>query len=664
MYTEVLSLPGGNAEISERGRICLTSRDGARLHIEALPFDRGYDQPYPYNTLIQLPLDLPLLAPENSNSPAGITWRLERQGDVLDLHKETGDWRLRQQIQVENGALVIESFITKPTFSALPHSLNVIVLPKQPFFDAAKLLLMPGSMGLTSVFKANAVEEEFMSKTLFAVQRESSALLINSEIGSARPLQMAFWEGIWHGLVPLPHDPDNAGELSLGRIEIRLGESAQVMLEEMARRTKPAGKVRPALRCWNSWDYYHSSISHDKIMENARAIAADPVLRECVDCIAPDMGWEVRFGQWTADPDFPQGMARLAEDIKSLGFRAGLWLAPIIIDPECGFFQDNYDWVGKNKYGFPDHTYECCGLFGYPLDVTRKEGADYLRDLFKGFRDMGYTYFKLDFLRYIMYAHRYTDGTVNNVQVMQRALELIREGAGDDAYILACNLPFEIGPGYCDACRVSSDVSPFWGSIIRNAKSICCSYFFNGNWWLNDPDFLIVRGKDTFAAGEPIYRTWWFPREEEFEPSLDVYRTMHSRHATLSLEEARTHASLELVAGGARVLSDPIRLLNDAGLEMTRRAISADTAPGRPLDIFAEDGMSRIWIQELGDITRVGMFNWDNCTQTIELDSDRLGFDISGRPATDFWTGAKVGIAGPKAGFELGPHCSRVLEFG
>jgi len=59
----------------------------------------------------------------------------------------------------------------------------------------------------------------------------------------------------------------------------------------------------------------------------------------------------------------------------------------------------------------------------------------------------------------------------------------------------------------------------------------------------------------------------------------------------------------------------------------------------------------------------VGMFNWDDCTQTIELDSDRLGFDISGRPATDFWTEDAVSLSGRKAVFEMGPHCSRVLEF-
>lgn len=59
------------------------------------------------------------------------------------------------------------------------------------------------------------------------------------------------------------------------------------------------------------------------------------------------------------------------------------------------------------------------------------------------------------------------------------------------------------------------------------------------------------------------------------------------------------------------------------------------------LDIFAEDSLSRIRVQELGDTTRVDLLNWDDCTQTIELDSDNLGFDIFGKTAGDFWTGTQ-----------------------
>ena len=230
---------------------------------------------------------------------------------------------------------------------------------------------------------------------VMAVQKEDVGILISSEIGSAYPLYVVRHRDLFEGMVSLPCKA-RQNPLSIGRIEIRFGDCAQTMLEEFANSTSVNCCEKPAPRCWNSWDYYKSSISYEKIVENACAIAADPDLGENVDCIVLDDGWEVQFGEWEPNSHFKKGMAHTAKEINGLGFRAGLWFAPIVVEPQCNFFQDDYLTVAQNDYGFPDRAFACCGQIGYVLDVTRPGGEAYLRDLFRKYREMGFTYFKLD----------------------------------------------------------------------------------------------------------------------------------------------------------------------------------------------------------------------------------------------------------------------------
>jgi hypothetical protein len=662
MHIEYISSEGLKVSADDSGRLAVYSKGSPVMQMGWLPFTTGFEQPFPYaDGFKEIPLNLDL-----DNSPKSFDYILEKRsvklsGDALEVSLQRGRYSLSQRIYIKDGACVIESFANIPAHNPLPRTFDVIEFP-QDQFKGWQAFTSGGKMGAININSTGDFPEGSACKSFFAVQNSEQAVIIYSDTDSPYYLNMGCFRGVWHGMVELPAEP--AGErLALGRINIRPGESAETLLIDFAQRTSAGHAVKPAPKCWNSWDYYHSSISHENIIENARAIADDPVLSKNIDCIVMDMGWEVRFGEWTADPNFPDGMAATAKAIRNLGFEAGLWFAPIILDPECNFFQDDYNWVGKNRFGFPDRTYECCGLFGYVLDVTRPEGEEYLFNLFKHYKEIGYTYFKLDFLRYAMYVHRYTDASMTNVEVMRKSLKIIRAAVGEDAYILGCNLPFEVGPGYCDACRVSGDVSIFWDNIKRNARSICCTAFWNGRWWANDPDFLVVRGRDTYTGERLPYNIWWFARDDEMAANkelLEFYIQKHNIDKTLSLEEARTHASLELLNGGAFVLADPVMYLNEAGKDLVRRVLSAKTSPGRPVDIFADGGLSRIWVQKLDDRLRIGLFNWKDTDETIELTDEAGGFNIRGKRMVDFWTGEEINAG--KHTFNLLPHTCKVLE--
>ena len=634
-----------SVEISDGGTLRLCNYRDLVFELALLPLDCGFEQLFPYRKFTKVSSGL-------EPGPGVATQKANR----LIFTKSAGNFQIKQTITLQSNKCVIKSEFSLGD-GTHPRTLNLLAFsPAQ--LKTPQILISGGTMGEVAIKSGEDFIEGDLSKALMAIQTEQGAILLNSTVGSPYPLQLGYFSGLFQGMISLPPLLPKS-PIAIGEIELSLGADAQIMLEEFASLTGKTKTIRSSPKAWNSWDFYHSSISHKKIMENAQAIATRNVLANNIEYVVMDMGWEIRHGEWEADCNFPHGMEQIAKDIMATGRKPGLWFAPVIIDPECNVFQDNYDFVGKNNYGFPDRTYECCGLFGYILDVTREEGANYLRDLFKKFRKMGYSYFKLDFLRYMMYVERFSDGTLSNVEVMQKALQLIREGAGEDAYILACNLPFEVGPGYCDACRVSKDVAIFWDSLKTNAESICASYFFNNNWWTNDPDFFVVRGRETANANLPLYRTWWFPRADEFAEHAVFFKERHDPNSTISYSEAQTYASLVLMLGGAIILGDPIMHLNKKGLGLLEKVLTAETAPGRPLNLF-QDKLAKVWLQKLSSGLRIALFNWEDEPQVIVLDVKELGLENECK-ARNFWTDEQVELK-ESSEFLLHPRSALVFE--
>ena len=632
--------------IAKNGLLRLRQQGRTVFSCRLLPCDRGYEVPAHYyvmkeTTLPITPLEGLEVAPD---------------GDGFELRKHFPGFLLRQRVEPTADGCRLETFIERTGEAPLPRNFNLLSLPgRQLDANARVLVFFDGRW----VKKASEVEEGMHGKMVFAVQQHEQAFTIHSQPAADYPLLFGYLRRVWQGMVTLPAQPQG-DVIALGTVDIRVGTDAQQLLEHFARQAVVDAPSKSPPTGWNSWDFYHSSITQQIIAENARARAANDFRDRLTSCVL-DMGWETRFGEWEADPNFPDGMAAMAKEIQAQGFQPGIWLAPIIIDPECNFLQDDYRWVGMNKFDFPDLAYECCGLFGYILDVTRPEGEAWLFNLFRRFREMGYSYFKLDFLRFLMYVDHFHDRSLTPVQVMRKALRIVRRAVGEDAYIMGCNLPFEVGPGYVDGARVSGDVAVFWDNIRNNARAIAATYFFNGAWWHNDPDFLVVRGKDTYTGDRPIYATWWFPRQDQFEAdpeTLATYRRIHDFNATLSLEEARTHVSLEILLGGALVLGDPLMHVNEDGKALIRKALNAETAPGRPLHLFAEDGLPAVWTQQLAGKTRVGLFNWSDEATTIRADLPAGGLTV-----TDFWTGERTKIEGDVLEVTLQAHCCRVVEF-
>ena len=406
---------------------------------------------------------------------------------------------------------------------------------------------------------------------------------------------------------------------------------------------------------WNSWDYYRWTITEDEVMKNAEFIAADPVLKQHVKRIIIDDGWQYCYGEWEANPNFPGGMKKLADRLHKLGFKPGLWLAPSIVEPHSRIAQWDYDMLACSEGGQPCLGYSCMERHGFLLDPTVKRSQEFLTDLFDRYAGMGYEYFKLDFLGSTMEAKRFHDRSVPRCRILRMLLDAVCRGVAGRAELLGCNYHFYNGNVPVGSVRVGGDIHSRWDSIRHNTVSVAGMFWANKRLWINDPDFAVCRDPETSRD----------PDLQRLNPCLvfcrpeDVFKPENNYVlASAALNEQLVLLSLVLMTGGAVNLSDNLPRLNDLGLELARKIVSAESGYAcRPLDLF-EHELPVYWTQKLKKGGRVLVINWDDRAQEIPLDWNTLAPGVS--EVRDFWK-LRTGKCPDRVCLE--PHSCRLWEF-
>ena len=116
--------------------------------------------------------------------------------------------------------------------------------------------------------------------------------------------------------------------------------------------------------------------------------------------------------------------------------------------------------------------------------------------------------------------------------------------------------------------------------------------------------------------------------------------------------------SIVIMTGGAVNLSDDLTLLNEAGLELAHKVVSAESGmPAVPLDLFQSD-YPAVWLQKLANGGRLLIVNWEDQTQHRILDKSLLA-QLPGK-ATDFWSGKERAVP---AEVTLAPHHCLLLQW-
>lgn len=217
------------------------------------------------------------------------------------------------------------------------------------------------------------------------------------------------------------------------------------------------GRYEQAPTVWCSWYSCYTKISEVSLRETLHAWGEMPF-----DVFQVDDGWQVKVGDWQPNQKFPSGMAALAEQIRSTGRTAGLWLAPLIAAHSSALYRSRPGWFLRDENNRHISAGFNWGEPLYALDPTHPDVQAWLAALMGQVREWGFEYIKLDFL--------YAGGLpgkhhtpMPRESAYRLGLQTLREAMGE-AYFLACGAPVLPSLGLCDGIRVGPDVAGFWDS--------------------------------------------------------------------------------------------------------------------------------------------------------------------------------------------------------
>ena len=413
---------------------------------------------------------------------------------------------------------------------------------------------------------------------------------------------------------------------------------------------------------WNSWDYYRWTITEDEVLKNAEFIASDPVLSKHVKRIIIDDGWQYCYGEWEPNPFFKSGMDTLARNLRKMGFVPGLWICPGIAEPHSLIAQWQTDWLAMSEGGDPCLSFACMMRYGFILDPTVPAVKKWLFDLFTRYADMGYGYFKTDFLMPVTKAPRY-HRDIPRGQVIRELMTPITDAIRDKADLLGCGYDYNGGCDIVRMVRAGSDIHSTWNNAKNNAVSVAARFWASNRVWVTDPDFCVCRGPET--ANDPdlgrLRCLYVGVKPEETRREAWPGVPWSFGFDTILAGEAECLLSIALMNGGAINLSDKLYVLNDCGLDLVRRTVSAarGSAP-TPVDLFESDRASK-WFQTIPGGCRVLLVNWED--NEAELSLDLAPFGVNASSARNFWTDETIAVNGNVLRATLRPHSCLMAEF-
>jgi len=401
---------------------------------------------------------------------------------------------------------------------------------------------------------------------------------------------------------------------------------------------------------WCSWYQFYAKVAAEDIEKNMQFVL-DKQEELPVQLIQIDDGFETQVGDWfTFKNTFKQGMKSLADKIFQEGLIPGLWLAPFAVHPKSKLMKEHPDWILRNKRGKPVNAGYGWGTLFTGLDLTVPDALAYAVSTVRiASQEWGYPYLKLDFLYTAALEGQYSDETLTRAQVMRRGMQAIRDAVGPNVFLLGCGAPLGSVIGLVDANRIGPDVSGEWaphpfGNLAKmsNEYSVPCARNsirniitranLNRQWWVNDPDCLLIRAK-----------------------------------MGLKLEEVRSLASVIALSGGSLLLSDNLPDLPVERMRIAESLIPPIGERARVIDWFDHkmpEKMRLDLLNETGEWHALGAFNWDEVPNDFKLAPASFGLDDKEYWLCEFWSGhiRKFNSAKPVVYRKIAAHGGLVLS--
>ncbi len=255
----------------------------------------------------------------------------------------------------------------------------------------------------------------------------------------------------------------------------------------------------PDILGYTSWYNYYENIDEGKILGSLDATGAPFELFQIDD------GYETAVGDWlSVDPvKFPDGLGGIVSRIHAKGLKAGIWLAPFAAESKSEVYKEHPDWffdwkAGGNWSGF------------YGLNSDREDAMQYVEDCLRHYADMGFDFFKLDFL-YAVNPRKISTRT--RAQITQQAYERIRK-ALPDKLILGCGAMIMNSAAF-DYLRIGPDVSlkfdDIWYMKYMHRERVSTKVTLQNTIWRSfmdkrlfgcDPDVFILRDENNSLSAQ------------------------------------------------------------------------------------------------------------------------------------------------------------------
>jgi hypothetical protein len=216
-----------------------------------------------------------------------------------------------------------------------------------------------------------------------------------------------------------------------------------------------------------------------------------------LDYIQIDDGYQQFGGRpdaWiTPNEKFPSGLDSLAAYISSRGLKPGIWTNVAVHD--SAWASAHREWFVRDGSGMPANG----RWIGYVLNGTEQTMLDsVITPVYSRFRETGWSYFKLDALRHLLFegynSHStfFSGGYAGREEAFRNVVRRVREETGRDNFLLACwgVLPGVVG--LADGCRIGNDGYGYTALAQYNS--------FNNVVWRNDPDHIELTPQEAYRS--------------------------------------------------------------------------------------------------------------------------------------------------------------------
>jgi hypothetical protein len=448
------------------------------------------------------------------------------------------------------------------------------------------------------------------------------------------------------------HELAPGAKLKSETLVVRAYDDPHKPLEDWAkalqRRYKPVLNEKTTVG-WLGWSWVDSMSPREETPQaitlgNARAI------RDRLPGFQFDYMWisqtnlhEMTPGNWLTfnKQHYPGGFENMIAELKELGIKTGLWIAPFWAFEGSEAFTENPESLVRakdgtllsSKTGWAFIQSESARQDTFTLaklDGSHPAALDYIRKVFKAYKKLGIRYYMLDFLGSPSGPKRSVWDKKMTASESDRALMLaIRESAGPDTHLLTAVGSTPCYVGATDAARVNQD----FGEGRPLYPPFHC--LFNATYIVNDRYFGNVRSFLQNAAST------WFTHRRLW---INDYNLM-TVDQPVPRNVAEITATVFGLSGSPIMLGDDIRTISEERLRLIKLCLPRTEEMARPVDLFEHvqpDDYARVLMLRVktkwDSYVLAAVFNLDDVSQRTTLELSSLGLSAKGRYTVyDFW---------------------------